>query len=102
MSEPEVTRDSPHRRATETGEGELSEPVTARIFRNGRNQAVRIPVEMSFDTDTVLLEKRGDTLIVRPRYEPGWQRFFADPSLVLPEDFEVGEDLPPQDRDFFE
>ena len=74
--------------------------VTAKIFRNGRNQAVRIPVEMSFETDSVTIEKMGDALILRPRQEEGWDRFFADPSLVLPEDFEAGDDMLPQDRRF--
>lgn len=73
-------------------------PVTAKIFRNGRNQAVRIPVELSFDTDSVTIEKQGDALVLRPRPTGGWDRFFADESLVLPADFEPGEDLPPQDR----
>lgn len=72
---------------------------TARIFRNGRNQAIRIPVELSFDTDTVVIAKRGDALIVRPKSGAGWGDFFDDPSLVLPEDFALADDLPPQDRD---
>lgn len=75
--------------------------TTAKVFRNGRNQAIRIPVELSFDTDTVTLEKRGDALIVRPVQPGGWERFFADGSLVLPEDFLLGEDPAPQDRDLF-
>ncbi len=75
--------------------------LTARVFRNGRNQAIRIPVELSFDTDTVTLEKRGDALIVRPKHRAGWDRFFSDESLVLPQDFELGEDPPPPERDLF-
>lgn len=75
--------------------------TTAKIFRNGRNQAIRIPVELSFDTDTVTLEKRGDALIVRPVQPQGWERFFADDSLVMPDDFLLGEDPAPQDRDLF-
>lgn len=74
-------------------------PVTAKIFRNGRNQAIRIPVELSFDTDTVVVEKRGDALVVRPYYGGGWDRFFADDSLVLPADFDTGQDPPPQERE---
>ena len=74
-------------------------PVKAKIFRNGRNQAIRIPVELSFDTDTVTLEKRGELLIVRPVHKPGWEAFFGDESLVLPEDFDTGNDPPPQERD---
>ena len=74
---------------------------TAKIFRNGRNQAIRIPVELSFATDTVVLAKRGNTLIVRPKPKAGWDRFFDDPTLALPEEFTTGEDLLPPERDLF-
>lgn len=73
-------------------------PVIARIFRNGRNQAVRIPVELSLDAETVTIERQGDALILRPLVSGGWDRFFADPSLVLPPDFELEDDPPPQER----
>jgi antitoxin VapB len=73
-------------------------PMIARIFRNGRNQAVRIPVELSLDAETVTIERQGDALILRPVASGGWDRFFADPSLVLPADFELEEDPPPQER----
>ena len=73
-------------------------PMIARIFRNGRNQAVRIPVELSLDAETVTIERQGDALILRPLVSGGWDRFFADPSLVLPPEFETGEDPPPQGR----
>lgn len=72
--------------------------VTARIFRNGRNQAVRIPVEYSFAANEVTIERHGDALLLRPAPPRGWDRFLSDPSLVLPEDFELAEDLPPQER----
>jgi len=54
---------------------------------------------MSFDTDTVTLEKQGNALIVRPVYQGGWKAFFADESLVLPDDFDTGEDPAPQERE---
>ena len=73
-------------------------PVTAKIFRNGRNQAVRIPVELSLDTDTVTIEKQGEALVLRPRHTGGWDRFFADESLILPSDFEPAEELPLPER----
>lgn len=76
-------------------------PIRAKIFRNGRNQAIRIPVDLSFDTEAVTIEKRGSALIVRPSYESGWSRFLDDKSLVLPDDFETGEDPPPQERELF-
>jgi antitoxin VapB len=75
--------------------------MTARIFRNGRNQAIRIPVELSFDTKTVTLEKRGEALIIRPKRERGWDRYFNDPAMVLPADFETGDDPPAPERSLF-
>lgn len=72
--------------------------MIAKIFRNGRNQAVRIPVELSLDSDTVTIERQGDALILRPLPAGGWDRFFEDASLVLPAEFETGDDPPPQDR----
>lgn len=73
-------------------------PIIARIFRNGRNQAVRIPVELSLDAETVTIERQGDVLIIRPLASGGWDRFFADPSLVLPPEFRLEDDPPPQER----
>ena len=42
---------------------------TARIFRNGKNEAVRIPREFSFGQDEVFVTRRGDEVIfsARPR-----------------------------------
>ncbi len=75
--------------------------MTARIFRNGRNQVVRIPVELSLDADTVTIERQGEALILRPFPSGGWDRLFADPSLVLPPELELGDDPPPQGRSGF-
>ena len=38
----------------------------ARIFRNGRNQAIRIPREMEFSGKDVLIHREGSRLIVEP------------------------------------
>ena len=69
--------------------------TTARIFRNGSNQAVRIPVELSLDADVVTIERQGEALILRPLPKSGWDQFFSDPTLVLPPEFETGDDPPP-------
>lgn len=37
-----------------------------RLFRNGRNQAVRIPREFEFEGDEAILHKEGDRLILEP------------------------------------
>ena len=36
------------------------------VFRNGRNQAIRIPRDFEFQANEVILEKEGDRLIVQP------------------------------------
>lgn len=38
----------------------------ARLFRNGRNQAVRIPREFELPGDEVIIHKEGGRLIVEP------------------------------------
>ena len=37
-----------------------------RLFRNGRNQALRIPREFELDGNEAILRKEGDRLIVEP------------------------------------
>jgi antitoxin VapB len=45
----------------------VSAPRTASLFRNGRNQAVRIPVEFELPGNEVIIRKEGDRLILEPR-----------------------------------
>jgi antitoxin VapB len=37
-----------------------------RLFRNGRNQALRIPREFELEGDEAILRKEGDRLIIEP------------------------------------
>jgi len=37
-----------------------------RLFRNGRNQAPRIPREFAFAGDEAIMRKEGDCLIIEP------------------------------------
>ncbi|MGV2106658.1 antitoxin [Agrobacterium vitis] len=37
-----------------------------RVFKNGRNRAVRIPVEFEFAGDEVIMRKEGDRIIIEP------------------------------------
>ena len=50
-------------------ENEPNVPVSARharLFRNGRNQAVRIPREFELDADQVMIYRENDRLVVVP------------------------------------
>lgn len=58
-----------------------------RLFRNGRNQAVRIPREFELSADEVLIGREGDRLVVVPVQK--------HPSLA-----EVLSRLKPLDEDF--
>jgi len=73
---------------------------TAKLFMNGRSQAVRLPAEFRFPGHEVLIERLGDAVVLRPRPE-GWDDFFARPSQV-PDDFLAErEDRAPEDRELF-
>ena len=37
-----------------------------RLFRNGRNQALRIPRDLELEGDEAIIRKEGDRLIVEP------------------------------------
>lgn len=42
----------------------------AKLFRNNRSQAVRIPAEFEFSGSRVLIHKEGDRLIIEPEPRP--------------------------------
>ena len=68
-----------------------------RLFRNGRNQALRIPREFELEGDEAILRKESDRLIVEPIRKG---RLLALLSTLGPMDepFVVGgEDLAPLD-----
>ena len=44
----------------------MSEPRHVRLFRNSRNQAVRIPVEFELPGDEAIMHRDGDRLVIEP------------------------------------
>ena len=40
---------------------------TAKVFKSGNSQAVRIPKEFQLDSDEVDIRRRGDVLVLRPK-----------------------------------
>ena len=52
---------------------------TVSIFRNNRNQAIRLPKDFEFPGVTELtIEKQGDTLVLRP-VRPSWTSLMDEP-----------------------
>lgn len=79
-------------------------PRTAKLFRNGRSQALRLPAEYRFEGSEVYIRrdpKTGDVILsARPE---SWEEFFdlADKARV-PDDFMAERgDKPPQKRKLF-
>jgi len=79
---------------------------TAKLFRNGRSQAVRLPVEYRFEGSEVYVRRdpaSGDVIL--SRRPESWTDLFALIKLnaiEVPADFLADrEDAPPQKRELF-
>lgn len=72
----------------------------ARLFRNGANQALRIPREFEFDTEEVTLRREGRRLIVEPVTSETLAQVLDS---FEPLDFGIDpvNDEPPADEDTF-
>jgi antitoxin VapB len=70
----------------------------AAIFRNGRNQAVRLPQDLRFPdkVKAVQVRKQGDSILLSP-VKPDWASFFAL-EVTVPDDVLARDDSPPQQR----
>jgi antitoxin VapB len=70
-----------------------------KLFRNGRNQAVRIPRDLELPGDQATLTKEGDRLILEPAKKRGLLAILAELE-PLDEEFPEFEDQPPEPVDF--
>jgi antitoxin VapB len=48
--------------------------MTAKVFENGRSQAIRLPKECRFTSDEVMVNKIGDIVILLPKQNK-WDSF---------------------------
>jgi len=69
-----------------------------RVFRNGRNQAVRIPREFELPSEDAVMRKEGDRLIIEPA-PPKSLRAVLATLKPLREKFPPITDLPPDSVD---
>ena len=60
--------------------------VVARVFKSGRSQAVRLPKEFRFDSDTVLVHRVGNAVILEPSRD--WPDEWVESFAGVPGDFE--------------
>jgi Virulence-associated protein and related proteins len=48
--------------------------MTAKVFKNGRSQAIRLPKECRFSSDEVMVNRIGDIVILLPKQNK-WESF---------------------------
>ncbi len=77
-------------------------PVIARVFRNGRSDAVRIPAAMRLGCKEVELIKTEEGILIRPRKEISmkefWRQLDKARKLMSP-DFLADREQPPMPED---
>lgn len=56
------------------GERKVVAMMTAKVFENGRSQAVRLPKEYRFNSDEVMVNKIGDIVLLLPMTNK-WESF---------------------------
>jgi antitoxin VapB len=52
----------------------MASTATAKLFRNGRSQAVRLPKEYRFSGDEVRIRREGDSVVLEPLHSKAWPR----------------------------
>jgi antitoxin VapB len=58
---------------------------SAKVFWTGRSQAVRLPKEFRFDSDTVSVRREGKAVILEPTDE--WPEDYVKTFAGVPDDF---------------
>ena len=67
---------------------------TARLFKNGRSQAVRLPKEFRFEGERVYIKRVGKAVVLIPYHEP-WQSLL-DSLELFSDDFMAEREQPGQ------
>jgi antitoxin VapB len=73
--------------------------TTARVFKSGNSQAVRLPKEFRLKSDEVEIFRRGDEIVLLEK--PAGMARVIELLAGLPDDFmdEEPDDPPPQERE---
>ena len=71
--------------------------TTAKIFQHGGSQAVRLPKAFRFEGSEVVIEKRGEEVVLKPRRKPKLKTL-NDVARYMRENFPQGADFPDIER----
>ncbi|MEH2564040.1 antitoxin [Bradyrhizobium sp. AZCC 2289] len=78
----------------------MPEQRHVKLFRNGRNQAVRIPVEFELPGDEAIMHRDGDRLVIEPVRKRGLVALLKM-MKPLEEDFpEIVDPVPAREKMF--
>ncbi len=72
-----------------------------RLFRNGRNQAVRIPRDFEMDGNEAIIRKEGNRLILEPVSNKNPLLELLKTLETIQEEIPEMDDPPIKDEDFF-
>lgn len=71
---------------------------TAKLFKNGQSQAVRLPKDFRFDGEEVFIKKMGNATVLLPVKDP-WEPLFNSLSKFSSDFMENREQPDQQDRE---
>jgi len=71
--------------------------ATAKLFKNGRSQAVRLPRQFRFEGSEVTIRREGESVILEPARPRSWPDGYWESWGTVTEDFEAPAPLPPGD-----
>ena len=71
---------------------------TAKLFMNGRSQAVRLPKDYRFEGNKVYIKKVGDVVMLIPYHAP-WQMLFDSLEMFSDDFMETREQPEVQERE---
>ena len=71
---------------------------TAKLFRNGQSQAVRLPKEFRMEGDEVFIKKAGNAVVLIPRLH-SWDSLIASLEKFTPDFMDQRDQPPTQHRD---
>jgi antitoxin VapB len=76
----------------------MSDKRHVRLFRNGRNQAVRIPVEFELPGSEAIMHRDGDRLVIEPVRKRGLLALLKSMTPLDEEFPQVDDPVPAQER----
>ncbi len=72
--------------------------ATAKVFRSGNSQAVRLPKEFQMEASEVEIFKQGDDIVLRPRPKT-WEEYFSKARRFTDDFPDRIEDTLPEERE---